>query len=324
MYKKIALALCLAAPLSILAQKDGNGNENVTPVPDFVIIKDPAFKKILPKNIAVEKVSTGYLFTEGPVWNKKENYLLFSDIPANIIFKLTSNGKSEVYKKPSQNSNGLTYDPKGRLVVCEQYTKRINRFNEDGSNTVLADKFEGKTFNSPNDIVFKKNGSFFFTDPPYGHMQFNGDKPQELSFTGVYFVKNNKVTLVDSTLIRANGVALSPDESKLYVAQSEFKWLWKIYNLDKEGKVLSTSMLMEGSEITGNPDGIKVDIEGNIYCTGNNGVVVFSKEGTYLGTIKTPENPANLAWGDKDFKSLYVTAQKSVYRIKLNIKGYGF
>lgn len=284
-------------------------------------VKDESFWKLVPKNVKIEKVSTGYKFTEGPVWNRS-GFLLFSDIPANTIYKLTPDGKSEVYRKPSQNSNGLTYSPKGDLVVCEQFTKRVAAIDKNGKTTVLADNFEGKKFNSPNDIVFKKDGSFFFSDPPYGHMQFNGEKPRDLNFTGIYYVKNGKASLIDSTLIRGNGVCLSPDEKTLYVAQSEFYWLWKAYTIGDNGKVLSSRILLEGTEIKGNPDGIKVDTDGNIYCTGNNGLVIFNKEGKCLGSIRLPENTANLAWGDADLQSLYFTAQTSVYRIRVNAKGH--
>ena len=288
---------------------------------EVAIAKDPSFWKLVPKDVKVEKMTSGFLFTEGPIWNKKDSTLLFSDIPANTIYRLSTDGKSKEFLKPSENSNGLTYDPQGNLVICEQFTKRIVRLDKDSKISILADNYNGKKFNSPNDIVFKKDGSFFFTDPPYGHMQFNKDKTREINFTGIYYVKNGKASLVD-TMIRANGVCLSPDEKTLYMAQSEFKWVFKSYQINTDGMVSSSKIFFEGPEITGNPDGIKVDVDGNVYCTGSGGIMVFTKEGKLLGTVKIPENPANLAWGDPDFKSLYVTAQGSIYKIKVNTKGY--
>lgn len=278
------------------------------------------FWKIFEPNVAIEKVATGFIFTEGPVWNPS-GFLLFSDIPANTIYKL-QNKETSVYKQPSYNSNGLTYTPNLNLIVCEQKTKQVVEVTSEKTFNVLASDFEGKTFNSPNDVVIRKSGGIYFTDPPYGHFNYFSDVKPELSFTGVYFTQNGKTILIDSTLKRANGICLSPNEKTLYVAQSEFDWLWKAYKLDKEGKVKSSKILYKGSAITGNPDGVKVDVDGNIYCTANHGIVVFNKKGKLLGEIRLPENTSNLTWGDSDLKTLYITAASSVYKIKTKKKGY--
>jgi gluconolactonase len=286
---------------------------------DYLLPNDDTFWTLVPKNTKVEKVATGFKFTEGPVWNKKGNYLLFSDIPANNIVRVTPDGINEVFINPSENSNGITYDLKGRLIVCQHGARRVIRIESDGKSTVLADKFNGKKLNSPNDVIVKSDGTIFFTDPPYG---LTDQKLKEQSFSGVYRLRDGVLTVIDTTLLRPNGIALSPDEKYLYVAQSEFNWLWKVYELDKKGNVLNDKIFFQGPEITGNPDGVKVDTKGNVYCTANNGVVIFTKEGKYLGTIKVPENTANLAWGDADLKTLYIAAQNSIYKIKLNTVGY--
>ncbi len=296
-------------------------NGSVQAQSDFITIKDDKLWDFIAKDLKIDKVSSGYQFVEGPVWHK-DGFLLFSDIPANIIFKLTTEGKSSVYITPSGNSNGLSIDKLGNLVACEHFGRRLVSYDSQGKLTVLLDKIDGKRISSPNDVVFKKDGSFFFTDPPYGLKNNDKDSLKELKSNGVYYVKEGKTTVIDSTLKRPNGVALSPDEKTLYVAQSEFGWLWKAYQLNEDGKVKSSQVLMEEPEILGNPDGIKVDVEGNIYCSGNGGVVILDKTGKHLGTIKLPENPANLAFGDKDLQSLYITAQKSIYRIRIKKKGH--
>lgn len=308
--KKILFSTLIIISASIYAQES------------IFTVKDDAFWSIVPKDLQVEQVASGYKFTEGPVWHK-DGFLLFSDIPANIIYKLTPEGKSSVYITPSGNSNGLTFDKNGNLVACEHSGRRVSMYDKKtGGLKVLTDKINGKKLNSPNDVVFRKSGDYYFTDPPYGLKKHDNDSTKELKINGVYLVKNGTPILIDSTLKRPNGVALSPDEKILYVAQSEFTWLWKVYQLNDEGLPVSSSIMMQQPEITGNPDGVKVDVEGNIYCSGNHGVVIFDKTGKYLGSIKLPENTANLCFGDKDLQSLYVTAQKSIYRIKLKKKGH--
>lgn len=298
---------------------------NVFPVlcfsQSFLLPENDQFYTIVPKDAEAEKVSSGYLFTEGPVWDKVNQCLYFSDIPANIIYKLNEFNEKSIYHTPSGNSNGLTFDRENHLIVCDQFNKRVAKLKHGKLHTIVS-KFEGKTFNSPNDVVMRKNGSFYFSDPPYGHFQYNKDSKMQINYTGLYFYDHHKCTLIDSTLIRANGVCLSPDEKKLYVAQSEFNWLWKEYILNENGTVKSSKIFFESDKITGNPDGIKVDEKGFIYATGNNGIVIFSPEGKMLGTIVITENPSNLAWGGKDLDYLYITAQKSIYKIKLNTKGF--
>lgn len=287
----------------------------------FLVPETEQFYTLIVKGTQAELVTSGHKFNEGPVWDKVNNCLYFSDIPANTIYKLTESGEKSVFLIPSANSNGLTIDKGNHLIVCDQFNKRIARLKHGKLHTLVS-KYEGKSFNSPNDVVMRKDGALYFTDPPYGHFQFHKNTDRELNFTGVFFYNYHKCTLVDSTLIRANGICLSPDEKKLYVAQSEFNWLWKVYDLDKNGAILKSKIFYQSDKITGNPDGIKVDINGLIYATGNNGVVIFSPSGTFIGTIVLPENPSNLAWGGSKLNYLYVTTARSVYKIKLNTTGY--
>lgn len=279
------------------------------------------FYKIVPKDGMVEQVASGHIFTEGPVWDRVNNCLYYSDIPANTIFKLTELGEKTVHHIPSGNSNGLTFDKHGHLVVCDQFNKRVATLKHGKLHNII-NKFEGKTFNSPNDVVMRSNGDFYFTDPPYGHNQFNGKTTRQMNYSGVYFHKHHKTILIDSSLVRPNGICLSPDEKKLYVAQSEFDWLWKVYDLDTNGMVKSSKIFHKSDKITGNPDGIKVDVNGYVYATGNHGVVIFTPDGKLLGTIIMLENTSNLAWGGQNLDYLYITADKYVYRIKLNTKGF--
>ncbi len=306
--KSIFLKSLIITPLLVFCQS-------------FLIPESDEFFSIVPKETEVIFVTTGHKFNEGPVWDVDNKCLYYSDIPANTIFKITEMGEKSTFLIPSGNSNGLTFDRNKHLVVCDQFNKRVARLKHGKLHTIVS-KYEDKSFNSPNDVVMRKDGSLYFTDPPYGHYQFFKDTPRQISFTGVYFFNHHKCTLIDSTLIRANGICLSPDETKLYVAQSEFNWLWKVYHLDANGNVISSKIFYQSDKITGNPDGIKVDINGYIYATGNNGIVIFNPNGTLLGTIVVPENPSNLAWGGTNLDYLYVTTPRSVYKIKLQTKGF--
>lgn len=288
--------------------------------PEFLVVKNENFWKVLPKNPKIELCATGFRFTEGPLWHAKGGYLLFSDIPANVIYQMYPDGRTVPYIQPSENSNGLTFDNQGNLLACEHGGRKLVRY-KNGIKEILASEYAGKKLNSPNDVVVAKNGNIYFTDPPYGLKKGDADSTKQLAFNGVYLLKNNNLYLIDSTLYRPNGIALSPDEKTLYVAQSE-KWLWKAYTLGQDGLPTTGRIFFEGKDITGNPDGIKVDVYGNVYATGNHGIMVFDPNGTWLGSIKFPENTTNLAWGDNDFKTLYVTCAKSVYKIKMKVKGY--
>jgi gluconolactonase len=299
---------------------------------------DPALDKLVPAGAKVEKVHGDFRFIEGPVWNRSEGYLLFSDIPANSIMKWTPDETVSVFRKSIFSgtypdgvligSNGLTLDSQGRLVAAEHGNRRVARYEKNGSVTVLADHYEGKRLNSPNDLIAKKNGDIYFTDPP-GYMRAYPadakDIPQkELDFNGVYRISAaGKLDLLTKDIPYPNGLAFSPDEKKLYIASSRPDKFWMVYNVKADGTLANGRKFFDATKIPGDdvPDGMKVDTAGNVYATGPAGIMIFSSEGNLLGTIQFPELPANCAWGDADGKTLYVTARTGLYRIHMNVAG---
>jgi len=297
---------------------------------------DPALDGIVQADAKIEKLAGGFKFTEGPIWIH-EGYLLFSDIPANAIMKWTPDGKVSVFMKPSgyrgttafkgpeSGSNGLTLDKQGRLTIAEHANRRVTRREKDGKLTVLAERYEGKRLNSPNDLVWKSDGSLYFTDPPYGLQTQGDDDPlKELKFNGVFRVAQGKLQLLIKDLTRPNGIAFSPDEKYLYIAVSdEIKKIWMRYDVKPDGTVANGKVFFDASSSKedGLPDGMKVDQKGNVYGTGPGGVWVFSPDGKHLGTIKPPEVPANCHWGDADGKTLYMTTRTGLYRIRLKVPG---
>jgi len=268
---------------------------------------------------SVTQLATGYKFTEGPVW-RADGTLLFSDIPANRIYT----GTGEVFREPSGNSNGLTLDREGRLIAAEHSNRRVSRTEEDGAITVLADNFEGKKFNSPNDVIVRSDGMIFFTDPPYGLE--GGMQNSELGFVGLYALdpETKKVTLLSKDFKKPNGLCLSPDEKTLYVADTEGDHVPS----DVTGDIMAFARNEEGTYGGGTlfcqlpyPDGIKSDVQGNIWATCTDGVNVYSPDGTLLETVLVPEGPANCTFGGPDGKTLYITARTSVYTAKTNVEG---
>ena len=225
-------------------------------------------------------------------------------------------------------TNGLTLDRQGRLVGVEHGNRRVSRFETNGETTVLADRYSGNRLNSPNDLVIKKSGEAYFTDPPYFSRQpvppASPEFRQELAFNGVYRVTNaGKVELLVKDLGSPNGLAFSPSETKLYVANSRPEKMWMVYDVNRDGTLAAGKVFMDVSmdATEAVPDGMKVDTLGNLYATGPGGVLVISPEGKHLGTIQVPEIASNCAWGDADGKTLYVTARSGLYRIKLNVAG---
>jgi len=278
------------------------------------------FLKLFPGNTEFKRLATGFRLTEGPVWFAEEGSLLFSDIPSNQILRLAFGGRIEVFRQQSGHSNGLTRDKEGRLIACEQSNRRITRTERDGTITVLADKFQGSRFNSPNDVVVKSDGSIYFTDPPYGIMPGQQEQPVQ----GVYRISpdGKEITLVAGDFERPNGLAFSPDEKKLYIDDSSHLRHIRVFDVKADGS-LSGGRLFHDMSVRepGAPDGMKVDTHGNIFCTGSRGVWVFDPEGNHLGTIITPEQSFNCAWGDDDWRSLYITTRTSIYKIRVNIPG---
>jgi gluconolactonase len=262
--------------------------------------------------IKVEKAAGGYRFTEGPVFSR-EGFLLFSDVPNNKILKLAAEGVS-TFRESSQGANGNTYDSQGRLLTCESRSRRVTRTDKKGNIEVLAERWEGKRLNAPNDIVVRRDGHIYFTDPAFGNQADN----RELSFYGVYHIPpKGPMELVAKPEGRPNGIAVSPNGRILYVANSDERNI-RAYDLDRNGAVSNEHVLLSG--IDGPPDGIRVDEKGNLYVTAK-GLVIYSPQGKLLHTIELSETPANCAFGDADFQTLYITARTSVYRVRLDVKG---
>lgn len=263
----------------------------------------------------VEKLAGGFQFTEGPVWVAVGHELLFSDIPANRIVRF-KDGTCDTFRKPSNNANGLTLDRQGRLIACEHGLRRVTRTETDGAITVLADHYQGKRLNSPNDAVVRGDGTIYFTDPPYGVRY----EEREVDFQGVYRISpdGKTLTLVVKDFHMPNGLAFSPDEKILYINDTERGHI-RAFDVAADG-TLTYGRVFAGR--TPGADGMKVDIEGNVYCTTSAGVMVFNGTGKQLGTFSLPEQPANCAFGDVDGKSLYVTCRTGLYRLRLTVPGF--
>jgi gluconolactonase len=278
---------------------------------------------------------------EGPAWNRKEHYLLFSDIPANSIFMWKEGKGMSLFMKPSgytgtepftgrePGSNGLTYDLDGRLVLCEHGDRRVTRVEADGHKTVLADRYNGKRLNSPNDVVVKSNGDVYFTDPPYGLPKTFSDPGRELDFCGVYRISTDgKITLLTKEIRIPNGLAFSPDEKKLYITDDDpDRFGWLVYDVTGDGLIENGRDFYSAAELRktrpGSPDGLRVDKHGNIFSSGPGGIYVFTPDATLLGMFETGVPTSNCAWGE-DGSTLFITANTAVYRIKLLTKGAGF
>jgi gluconolactonase len=295
---------------------------------------DPSLDALVPKDAQIEKLAGGFTFIEGPLW-RPPNALWFSDVVGNVVRQWTTDGKVTEILKPGGydgNSlpaggfvgpNGMIAGKDGNVLLCQHGNRRIARIDKDMKVTTLVDKFEGKKLNSPNDLVFRSDGSLYFTDPPYGLPKQDEDPAKELKFNGVYRLANGKLQVLVKDMTRPNGIAFSPDEKTLYVANSdENKKLWMRYDVAANGTLSNGKVFADvtSEKEDGLPDGMKVDTLGNVYATGPGGVWVFSPDGKHLGTIKPPETPANCGWGD-DGKTLYMTARTGLYRIKLAVAG---
>lgn len=274
--------------------------------------------QIIPNHSQVEQIATGFQFTEGPLWHP-EGYLLFSDIPANTIYQWQPNSKAKIFRRPSGKANGNTFDLKGRLISAEHENRRVSRTETDGKIVTLVDNYQGKKLNSPNDLIVKSDGSIYFTDPPYGIQPIQ----EELGFYGVYRLSpEGQLTLLVDDFTRPNGIALSPDQTKLYVNDSEVGHI-RVFDLQSDGSLTNGRVFaqLKDPNQEGVPDGMKVDTQGNVYSTGPGGVWIFSSEGELLEVISVPEVTTNLAWGGQNNQTLYITANTSVYRIRLQIPG---
>jgi gluconolactonase len=324
-------------------------NRTEAPVSTGSVIRlAPALDELVSTTPSIEKIAGGHEITEGPVY-VPQGYLLFSDIPKNTIFKWIPGSGESVFRRPSGydgtdaapgaviGSNGLTLDRESRLVICEHGNRRVTRLERDGSLTVLADRYEGKRLNSPNDVIVKSDGTIYFTDPPYGFTKQDNDPKKELKFSGIYRLSGSKLELLTAELSRPNGLAFSPDETILYVANSDqARKIWMRYPVKPDGTLGTGTVFQDVTSDTrdGLPDGMKVDKKGNLYCSSPGGIRIFSPEGKHLGSITLPEIPHNCAWGkyasdpksaamasNEDADTLYITARPSVYRLRMKVPG---
>jgi len=305
-----------------------------------IVKKDPAIEGIVGPNPKIFKLAEGFKFTEGPIWVPDGKYLLFSDPNSNIIYKYAPNGNEagrlEVYRTPSgysgsdiseyaqPGSNGLTLDPQGRLTINQHGNHRVARIEKDGTETVLAETFEGKRLNSPNDLVYRSDGTLYFTDPPFGLPRFFDDPRKALSFSGVFSIYKGKLQVISKDFAGPNGIAFSPDEKYLYVGNwDEKKKVVMRYEARSDGTLANGKVFFDMTSAPGEDalDGIKVDQAGNLYVSGPGGLWVISAAGKHLGTIIAPKHPHNMAWGDEDGRTLYLCARGALYRMRLNATG---
>jgi sugar lactone lactonase YvrE len=264
-----------------------------------------------------ERIATGFQFTEGPIWHA-HGYLLFSDIPADRIYRWSPQEGIQTHRQPSGNANGLTIDREGRLIACEHGNRRVSRTEADGSITPLATHHQGRRLNSPNDVVVRSDGSIYFTDPPYG-VEYAA---RELDVQGVYRISpDGTLTLLVDDFDRPNGLAFSPDERILYVDDSVRRHI-RAFDVQPDGTLSNGRWFADmPSPETGSPDGMKLDTEGHLYVTGPSGTWLFDPQGNHLGTLVTAEKPANLAFGDADRRTLYITARTSLYHVRTRFPG---
>ena len=291
-----------------------------------IIELHPALGKILEPNVTAEKVATGFTFTEGPVWDYRRKRLVFSDIPNNTVFQWTEAEGHAVVRKPSDHTNGNTIDHQGRLISCEHAGRRVSLSDEDGSVSTLADRYEGKRLNSPNDVIYSSRGEVFFTDPPYGLRQPDGSFTEgELQFSGVYRLsENGELQLLVDDFERPNGLVMDEGEAHLFVDDTQNHHV-RVFDIADDRSLTNGRVFAElkYSGVTGRPDGMKMDIQGNLYVAGNTieGIWVFNPEGVLIGLVGVGEEPANLAWGGDGWKTLFVTARTSVYRLPMRVAG---
>jgi gluconolactonase len=266
-----------------------------------------------PPDRQIERVAAGFRFTEGPAWSR-EGFLLFSDVPNDKIMKYVPGEKPTVFRENSNGANGNAFDVQGRLYSCESRTRRVVRMDKKGEMQVLAEKWEGKRLNAPNDIVIRKDGHVYFTDPAFG----NQADTRELDFYGVYHIApKGELRLIAKPAGRPNGIAFSHNGRVLYVANSDEHNV-RAYDVDHSGEVSNERVVISG--VDGVPDGIRVDEKGDIYVTAN-GISVYDAQGKFNEKIELAETPANCAFGDSDLETLYITARTSLYRLRRNVKG---
>jgi gluconolactonase len=289
-----------------------------------VEIRDRRFAAVVGASVSFERIATGCKFTEGPLWHPAGAYLLWSDMPDDHIRRWSAADGVSTFRKPCNKSNGLTWDRQGRLLACEHASSRVSRTEPSGEVVALATHYQGKELNSPNDIVCAADGAIYFTDPTYGRMDYYGLlREPELDFRGVYRVgADPKATvLLASDFAQPNGLCFSLDARRLFVNDTERQHI-RVFDVGTNGALSGGKVWAQTTgEGEGAPDGMKIDSTGNVYCCGPGGIHVFDPAAVCLGVIRMPEGTANMAWGDADLRSLYITASTSVYRIRVAVPG---
>jgi gluconolactonase len=346
--RRLILTSCCFAVAACRAQR--SDSFAVEQIPAAVERLDPAANEIIPRAATLQKLATGYTWTEGPVWIR-DGYLLFAEIPSNTIRKVVPGHPATILLQPSgyqggapfggrePGSNGMTLDARGRLTVAghgQRDVYRIDSLGDPAAHTILADTYQGRRLNSPNDLVYKSDGALYFTDPPYGlPTQGDSDRTKELTVNGVYRLpaalgkapgappQRDRLQLLVGDLPRPNGIAFSPDEKYLYVSNSGSRKVWMRYPVKPDGTLGAGEVFCDASSDRrgGSPDGIKVDRAGNVYGSGPGGVWILSPAGKHIATILMPEIVSNVTWGGSDDRSLFITASTSVYRIDLKVPG---
>jgi len=337
--RRLLCALAGLAAAAPLAAQHG------VPAPDpaqiTIVALDPRFERLVPKGTAVERIANGFTWVEGPAWDGRTKRLLFTDIPNNVVYAWSESEGVRVFLQPSGYSgrepftgpepgaNGLAFDREGRLLLCQHGDRRIARLEPDGRLVPVADRYDGKRLNSPNDVFVAPGGDLYFTDPPFGLPKQFDDPGQELGFTGVYRVgRDGRLSLLSRDLTAPNGIALAPSGRTLYVSNADLKNpVWVAFDVSKDGSVGKGRVFHDGraevAEAAGVPDGMDIDRDGNLFAAGPGAVFVFAPDGTLLGRINFGIAVSNTAWGD-DGSTLYITASTGVYRMKLRTRGLGF
>jgi gluconolactonase len=288
-------------------------------------ILDSRASRLLVASEGVRSVASGFVFTEGPLWDAENEALLFSDIPANRIYRWREGSAAEVFREPSGKSNGLTWSVNGALIACEHLNRRVSVTRKDGRVAALADSYQGRRLNSPNDVVSHSGGRVYFSDPPYGIQSesVGAIAEQEQPLNGLYLIADEgaEPTLVVEGLDRPNGLAFSPDERLLYVNDTPLYQV-HVFHVEADGTLTGGRVFAQFSadQGEGRPDGMKIDVEGNVYSTGPGGLWILNPAGEVLARVRLPEKSANCAWAE-DGRTLYITASTSIYRIRTQIRG---
>ena len=287
-----------------------------------VTIKDTSGRALI-DNAELQLISSGFGFTEGPAWSADGHCLIFSDIPGDQLWRWDEANGFASYRRPSNMANGNTFDGEGRPVSCEHATSRLTRAETDGTTTVLADRYEGQELNSPNDVVVGPGGDIYFTDPTYGRSEFFGvPRPAVLGFQGLYRVTGGGLELLCRDFSQPNGLCFSLDGTVLYVNDTDRMHI-RAFRLEEDGQLRGGEVWAETvGDLPGNPDGMKLDAEDNVYCTGPGGIHLFGPEGVLLGVLPVPEKVGNFAWGGDDLRTLFVCASTGLYRIRTEVPGH--